>query len=157
MRSVCLVDQVIGRRGAFAFTQQRNVEADEVRAAQGFVQCGVANRSPLAADAPLEAHVFHLLNRFDVIVVLVGRIEAQDVHVESCALFDQGQADASGADDGYGLAGDFVAEERKVGMPVAPAIFAGQMFGGPKFAGERAHQEESKLGGRFGQDVGGVA
>jgi len=89
-------------------------------------------------------------------VVLVGRIEAQDVHVESCALFDQGQAYASGTDDGYSLAGDFVAEERKVGMPVAPAIFAGQMFGGPKFAGERAHQEESKLGGRFGQDVGGV-
>jgi len=46
-----LVDQVIGWRGAFAFTHQRNVEADEVRAAQGFVQCGVANRSPLAADA----------------------------------------------------------------------------------------------------------
>ena len=30
------------------------------------------------------------------------------------------------------------------------------MFGGPEFAGERAHQEEGKFGGRFGQDVGGI-
>ena len=30
------------------------------------------------------------------------------------------------------------------------------MFGGPEFAGERAHQEEGKLRRRFGQDVGGI-
>src|SRR5260221_12564090 len=30
------------------------------------------------------------------------------------------------------------------------------MFGGPEFAGERAHQEESKFRRRFGQDVGGI-
>src|ERR1700687_264047 len=41
-------------------------------------------------------------------------------------------------------------------MPISPAIFARQMFGGPEFAGERAHQEEGKLRGRFGQDVGGI-
>ena len=31
------------------------------------------------------------------------------------------------------------------------------MFGGPEFAGERAHQKEGKLGCRFGQDVGGMS
>src|SRR3982074_470324 len=41
-------------------------------------------------------------------------------------------------------------------MPISPAIFARQMFGGPELAGERAHQEEGKLRRRFGEDVGGI-
>src|SRR5260221_11205817 len=41
-------------------------------------------------------------------------------------------------------------------MPISPAILSRQMFGGPEFAGERAHQEESKFRRRFGQDVGGI-
>jgi hypothetical protein len=32
MRSVVFVDQVIGRGGALALAQQRNVQADEIRA-----------------------------------------------------------------------------------------------------------------------------
>ena len=79
----------------------------------------------LAADAALEAQVFHLLDGFNVFVVFIGGIEAQDVHIESGALFDEGLADASGADYGYRFSGDFVAQKGQVGMPVAPAIFAG--------------------------------
>src|ERR1017187_275091 len=41
-------------------------------------------------------------------------------------------------------------------MPITPLIFARQMFGGPEFAGERAHQEEGVLRGRFVQDVSGI-
>src|ERR1019366_8574751 len=150
------VDQVIGGRGAFALAQQGNVEADEIGGAQRFVQRGVTNGGSLAADATLEGQIFHFLDGLDVFVVFIRGIEAQDVHVESRALLDEGLADASGADYGYSFSGDFVAQKGQVGVPVAPAIFAGEMFGGPEFAGERAHQEEGKLSGRFGQDVGGI-
>ncbi len=89
-------------------------------------------------------------------MVLVGRIETQNVHVESGALLDQGKTDAPGANDGYGFSGDFVAQKRQVRMPVTPAILTGQMFGGPELPGQRPHQEESKLGGRFREHVGGM-
>src|ERR1700691_1323895 len=140
---------MIGGRGALALPQQRSVQADEIGVAQGFVQWRVANRHPLAADTTLEAEIQYFLYRFNVIVIFVGWIEAKKVHVESGALLDEGLANAACADDGYRFAGDLIAEKGQVGMPVPPAIFAGEMFGGPEFPGQRAHQKEGELGGRF--------
>ena len=73
----------------------------------------------------LKRRSFTSWSGFNVFVVFIGGIEAQDVHIESGALFDEGLADASGADYGYRFSGDFVAQKGQVGMPVAPAIFAG--------------------------------
>src|ERR1017187_3421274 len=150
------VDQVVGWRRALALAQQRNVQADEIRATQRFVQRGVANGGSLATQPEPEAQILYLLYGPDVVMILIRGVKTQDVHIESGALFDQSEADTSGADDGDGLSRDFVAQKRQVGMPIAPTIFAGQMFGRPEFAGERAHQEEGIFGGRFGQDVGGM-
>src|SRR5437588_5705278 len=89
-------------------------------------------------------------------MVLVGRIVAEDVHVEAGALLDHCQANASGSDDRYGLAGDLVAEKWQVGMPVVPLVFAGEMFSRPHLAREGAHHKKRELGGSFGEHVGGV-
>jgi hypothetical protein len=88
------------------------------------MQRGVTNGGSLAADPALEAQIFHFLYSLNVVVVLIGWIKAQDVHVEARALFDEGEADAPGADDGNGFSGDFVAQKRQIRMPVVPAVFS---------------------------------
>src|SRR5271169_521968 len=120
------------------------------------MQCGVTNCGSLTTDTALKAEILHLLYGPYVVVVLIGRVEAQNVHVKPGALLDQGEADASGTDNSDCFPGDFVAQKWKVGMPIAPTVFSRQMLGGPEFAGERAHQEEGKLRRCFRQDVGGI-
>ena len=89
-------------------------------------------------------------------MILIGRVVAQDVHVEAGALLDQRQPDAPGANHGDGLARNLVAEKRQVGMPETPLLFAGEVLGGPHFARQRTQHEEGKLGRGFGQHVGRV-
>ena len=153
---VVLVEEVVGRRLALAFAQQRYVHADEVSVAQRFFKRHVLDPVLLFRDAARVAQVHRFLNRLHVFVILVGRVVAQHVHVEAGALLDHGQADASGADDRDGFAGDFVSEKRQIRMPVSPLVFASQMLGAPHFAGQGAHHEKCEFGRGFGEDVGGV-
>ena len=67
-------------------------------------------------------------------MILVGRVVAEDVHVKAVALLDHGQPDASGADNRNRLAGNFVSQKWQVGMPVAPLVFASEVFRRPHAA-----------------------
>src|SRR5579884_3423548 len=89
-------------------------------------------------------------------MVLVRRVVAQDVHVETCALFYERQTDAAGADDRDGLTGDLVAEKWEIRVPRTPVVFAQQFFRAPGLARQSAHHEEGKFGGAIREDVGGV-
>ena len=89
-------------------------------------------------------------------MVLVRRVVAEDIHIEAGALLDQRQADSSGADHRDGLAGYLVTEERKIGMPRAPLVFANKVLAGPQFAGESSQDKEGKLGRGFSENVGCV-
>ena len=140
-------------RIAFAFAQQRNMNADEIRLAEGIVNADVFDPGFFFLNTARVPQVHQFLNGFHVVVVLIRGIVAEHVHVKAGALLDHGEADAPGADDGNGLAGDFIAEEGKIRMPEAPLVFAGQMLGGPHPAGEVAHHEKSKLCRRFSQHI----
>ena len=88
--------------------------------------------------------------------ILIRRVVAKDVHVESGTFLDHRQADAARADDGDGFARDLVAKERQERMPRRPLLFAHQSFALPHLAREHAHHEKRELSGRFGEHVGGV-
>src|SRR5206468_7672566 len=77
-------------------------------------------------------------------------------HVKTRALLDHCQADASGADDGDGLARDLVAKERQEWVPRRPLLLSHQPFTLPHLAREHSHHKKSEFGGRFSEDVGGV-
>ena len=104
----------------------------------------------------LEAHVLDLLDGLDELGVLKHRVIAKNVHVEAGALLDDGLPDASGADDGHGLARHLIAQERQVGMPVVPAVLTYQLFPVPQFARERSQNKECELGGSLGENVRSV-
>jgi hypothetical protein len=89
-------------------------------------------------------------------VILVGRIEAENVHVEAGTLFDHRLPDAAGANDSDGFTCHFVAEERQVGVPVSPLIVTNKMFAAPETPSERAHNEEREFGCGFGENFGRV-
>src|SRR3954464_3221914 len=90
-------------------------------------------------------------------MVLIGRVVAQHIHVKADALLDQRQSDTSGADNRDGLACNLVAEERKIRMLGTPFILTDQMLTRPQLARESTEHEESELGGRFREHVGGVS
>src|SRR5579859_2229081 len=113
-----------GRRRAFAFPNQRNVNADEIRPAQRLFKRDVLDPGLLLLNAARMAQVHRLLNALDELVVLVRRVVAQDVHVESGALLDHRQADAPSPDDRKRLSGDLVPEEGKIRMPESPVVLA---------------------------------
>ncbi len=108
----------------------------------------------LALNAMLLAKVHEALNGVDVLVILVRGIVAADVHVEGGTFLDHRQADASGTDHGDRLAGDFVAQERQIGMPESPLLVADEAFTAPESPGECAHDKEGEFCGGFGEDIG---
>ena len=68
------------------------------------------------------AQIHHFLNRLYILMILISRVIAQNVHIEPGAFLDHGQANAAGADDRDSLAGYFVAKKRQIRMPVAPLV-----------------------------------
>ena len=122
-------------RGRLTFAQQGNMNADEICAGKRFVEGDVLDPGSLARDAARVAQVVHGLYGLHVFVILVGGVVAQDVHVEASAFLDHGEANASGADDGDGLAGNLIAEEWQIGMPESPFVFSGEVLGAPESAG----------------------
>src|SRR5439155_14892380 len=92
----------------------------------------------------------------DELVVLIRRVIAKDIHVESGALLDHRQANAASADDSDCLAGDLVAEKWQERMPRRPFLFAHQALALPHLTRKQAHHEKSELSGRFGKHVGRV-
>src|SRR5215470_5581669 len=107
------------------------MHADEVSAGEGFVQRYVLDPCFFAADSAGMTQIVRFLNTLDVFAVLVGRIVAENVHVEAGALLDHRQPDSAGADDGNGLSGNFVAKEWQVRMPESPLVLARQVLSAP--------------------------
>jgi hypothetical protein len=102
------------------------------------------------------AEIHDLLNCLHIVVVLVNRVVTQDIHIEASAFLDHGQTDASGADHRDGLAGNFIAKKRQIGMPESPLVIACEMFRAPHFSRQDAHHEKRKLRRGFGEDIGSV-
>ena len=151
-----LVEQMIRGRRAFSRTQQRHMYADEVSFAEGIFEPCVLDPVLFPRDAARMAQIHVLLNSSDVIVVLISRVVAQHVHVEAGAFLDDGQPDASRADDRDGLARYLVAQKRQVRMPISPLVVAGEVLGGPHLARQHAKHEEGELRGSLGENVGRV-
>src|ERR1700751_1104925 len=138
------------RSGTLAFSQQRHVNRDEVSISQRFFEFHIPDPASVAAYSSRNTQIFEILDRFNKVVVLIGRVVTQDIHVETGAFTDHRQPNPAGAEESDRLAGHLIAEERQIRMPVAPLVLASKMLGGPQLAGQRAHNEEGKLGGGLG-------
>ena len=126
------------------------MHADEIGFAQSVFEAYILDPVLIFGNAASVAQVHGLLYGLDVVVILIGRVVAEHVHVEAGAFLDHRQADAPGADDGDGLACNFVAEKGQIRVPVSPLIVAGEVLGGPHLAGQHAEHEEGELGCGFG-------
>src|SRR6185503_8899906 len=100
------------------------------------------------------AQVHRLLNALDELVVLICRVVAQDVHVETRALLDHRQPNAPGANNCNRLSGDLVAEEGKIRMPESPFVFQREVLGRPEPPRQVSHDEECELRGGLSQHIG---
>src|SRR5881394_4088312 len=98
-------------RVALVLAYQRHVHADEIRLAQRVVERHVLDLGFFLLNAARVAKIYRLLNRVYVFTILISRVVAEDIHVESSALLDHGQADTAGADNRDGFAGNFIAQE----------------------------------------------
>ena len=145
---------MISRSCALARTQQRHVHADKVGFAQSVFKRNILDPISFFRNTARVPQIHLFLNGFDVVVILVGRVVAQHVHIEAGAFLDHGQSDTSRADDRDRFPGDFVPQKRQVRMPVSPLVLARQMLGRPHLAGQHAQHEEGELRSGFGENVG---
>ncbi len=104
------------------------MHADKIRLLERIFKRDVLDPGFFFRNAPGEAEGHRLLNCFHVVMVLIRRIVAENVHIESGAFLDHCQPDSPRANDGDGLAGNFVAQKRQVRMPEPPFVLARQMF-----------------------------
>ena len=93
------------------------MNGDVISAAQRLLEFHIFDPGLLLLNPERVAQVHHVLDGGDKLVVVVRRIVAKNVHVESGAFLDHRQTNTACADDGDGLAGDLVAEERQEWMP----------------------------------------
>ena len=98
--------------------------ADEIGFGESGFEVDVFDLSPVLLDTAFMAQIHHALYTCDVLMILVSRVVAQDVHIHSCALLDHRQSDSPGANDGHSFARNFVSQKGKKRMPGSPAIFA---------------------------------
>src|SRR6202035_1423159 len=110
------------------------MHADEVSVAQRLAEVDIFDPVFVVRYSARVAQVHGFLDGFDEFVILISRVVAQNVHIEAGALFDQRQPDASRADDGDRFAGNFIAEEWQVRMPVSPLVFPREVLGWPHLA-----------------------
>ena len=73
-----------------ARTQQGQGDADEIGLPQRLLKLHILDPGLFFRDTAGMAQIHALLNRLDVILVLIGWVIAQHVHVEPGALFDHG-------------------------------------------------------------------
>src|SRR6266581_8143384 len=108
------------------------MDTDKIRLLQSFLQLYILDRRSMFLYPVQVANVHYLLNGVHVIVVLLHRIVAEDVHIESSTFLDHGGPNTTRTDDRDGLASNFIAQERKKGMPRSPFLFAYQPLARPK-------------------------
>src|SRR5215469_18120527 len=144
---------MVSRSGALCFTQQGDMHADEIGFAQGLFKSHVLDRGLFLRESTRMPEIENFLDAPHKRMILIGRVIAEYVHVETNAFLDKREADAPGADHSHSFSRDFVAEKRQIRMPESPLVFAGQMLGRPHLARQHAEHEEGEFCGRFGQDL----
>src|SRR5439155_26075623 len=78
---------------------------------------------------------------------------AEEIDVEGHRLFHESLADPPRADDGHGLARDFIAQERQVRVPRSPAVLAHQALAGIELARHAPEDQQRELRRSLGEDV----
>src|SRR5262249_21621833 len=116
----------------------------------------IADLCLAALYAAFATQVHHALYAGHVLVIFVGWVIAQDVHIHACAFLNYRQTDSASADDRNCLAGDFVSQKREKWMPCSPAILTDQLFTRPCFTRNRTHHEERKFSRCLSKNVGRI-
>src|SRR5690348_18016696 len=99
------------RRVAFTLSYQRYVHADEVRLTQCFLQRDILDPALLFLNAAGLPQIHSFLYRDYILVVLISRVVAENIHVETSTFLDHGEPNAACSDDRDGFAGDFIAQK----------------------------------------------
>src|SRR6516165_9820615 len=107
---------MIGGGWALAFTKQWHMDAHEICLRERLLEAYILNPGLLFLNAARVPKVHDRLYRFDVFVILICGVIAQNVHIKPGAFLNHGQADSPRTDDGDRFASDLVAKKRKVWM-----------------------------------------
>src|SRR5215468_9205816 len=105
---------------------------------QRVLELDILDPGLLFLNTPRMAQVHQLLNPLDKFVILIRRVIAKNIHVESGTFFDHRQADAPRSNDGDGFARNLVAEKWQEWMPRRPFLFAHESLALPHFSREHA-------------------
>jgi hypothetical protein len=83
-------------------------------------------------------------------MVLIRRVIAKNIHIESGAFLDHRQPNAPSANDRNRLTCNFIAQKRQIRMPESPLVFSCQVLRWPQLPSQRSQREKCKFGGGFG-------
>src|SRR5258708_1737242 len=128
---------MIGGRGALAFSNQWNVDTDEIRSSESRVEVDVLDPGLFFGQAPGKREIFDLLHALHEVLVFEDGVVAEDVHIESGTFPDHRLADSSCSNNSNGLSRDFVSEERQVRVPKTPLMLTKKALGVPEPPGNR--------------------
>src|SRR5215212_10046533 len=102
------------------------MNTDVIGTTQRFLKVDVLNVSLLLLDSAGVTQLHQFLNSSNVLIVMIRRVVAQDVHVETGALLDHCQSNSPGANNRDRLASHRIAEERKKLVPRWPFLLSHQ-------------------------------
>src|SRR5437773_7045563 len=125
-----------GWRVALALSYQRYVHADEIRLTQCLFQRDILDPGLLFLNAAGVPQIHTLLNCVYILVVLIGRVVAENIHVETGAFLDHGESNPTRADNRDSLARDFIAKEWQIGVPESPLVVTCEVLGWPQLSRE---------------------
>ena len=84
------------------------MDAHKIRLAQRLFECYVLDPRLLFLNAARVTQVHGFLNRLCVLMILKGRIVAENIHVEAGALLDHREPNAPGSNNGNCFAGNLI-------------------------------------------------
>src|SRR5712671_242433 len=110
---------MVSRRGTLAFAQQGHMHANKIGLTQRFVHTHILDPILGSGNTPRLPQIHNFLNGIHILVILIGRVIAENIHIEPGAFLDHRQPNPPGPDNGDRLPGHFVAKKRQVGVPVS--------------------------------------
>src|SRR5215813_2227772 len=122
-----MVGGLIGFPGA----NQRHMNAHVISAAESLFEAHVLYGRALLLQVLFVPKIHQFLYSLHEAVILIGGIEAPNVHVEAGALADHRLPDASGADYGDRLPCHFVSQKWQKWMPRTPQVLSHLLLARP--------------------------